>query len=149
MKLSNSNVQMLWSPLIGFNLKKTKQIFLIKMKGISKSFSYHYLKIQAFLLLASKHFPLHFCPCTPSCSQGNSHTTSERCLFSSSERRASLDLSAIFHQHNIEQDSFFILTFEMLKKPCLMTHIEQIFLEFEYATSSIFKIVGFLCDVQW
>ena len=115
-----------------FRFKKIR-IFLIKMKGISKRFSYPNLKIQFFLALASKHFPLHFCPCAPSSSchkDKGTHTTYESCSFSSSERLASLDLSAIPHQHNIQQDSFFVLSFEMLKKPCLMTHIEHTFNEF-------------------
>ena len=55
----------------------------------------------------------------------------------------SVDLSAIFHEHNMQEDSFFVLIFEILKKPCLMTHIEHTFLEFEYTESSIFKNVGF------
>ena len=40
------------------------------------------------------------------------------------------------------------LNVQMLKKSCLMTHIEHTFIEFEYTTSSIFKNVGFLFDVQ-
>ena len=35
------------------------------MKGMSKGCYYRHLKIQVFLPLPSKHFPLHFCPCTP------------------------------------------------------------------------------------
>ena len=31
----------------------------------------------------------------------------------------------------------------MLKKPCLMTHIEHTFIEFEYTASSILKNVSY------
>ena len=122
------------SPLIRFAFIKI-HIFLMKIKYISKSFSYGNLKIQAFLPLASKHFPPQFCPCTHSCfvikTEELSHFS-----FSSSERLANLDLSAIFHQHNNATRLFFHIDFSnMLKNFCLMTYIEHIFIEFENTTS--------------
>ena len=66
MKLSNLNVQILWS-LTGFLFKKTL-IFLIKMKGISKSFFLPSLKNSSSSATCFQAFSTTFCPFTPSCS---------------------------------------------------------------------------------
>ena len=50
-----------------FVLKKIR-ILLIKIKGISKSFSYRHLKKSSFSATCFQAFLLHSCPCTPSCS---------------------------------------------------------------------------------
>ena len=66
-KLSNINVQMLWSPLTGFLFKKIL-IFLIKMKGISKSFFLPSLKNSSSSATCFQTFSIIFCPFTPPCS---------------------------------------------------------------------------------
>ena len=45
-------------------------------------------------------------------------------------------------------DSFFILIFQMLKKPSLMTHIEHTFIEFEYIRHKFSKMSAFSFNVQ-